>query len=84
LRPIRKHVGLSSQALAAILNCTPKWVEHIEAGKRDCTQKLQRRIASVLNCTVLDLLGQPDQQRLHEIAAAYHLREAQQAGQGAA
>lgn len=59
---------------------TPTWIGLVETGQRDCTQKLQRRIADTIGCTPLDLLTQnPPEDRLAEIRAAYLRRQADQA-----
>lgn len=80
LESIRSFLGVKSKHIAEETGYTPKWISDIETGKRDCSQKLQRRIASILCCTLADLNGVPCEARLNLIKRAYHLKQADEAG----
>ena len=80
LKIIRSFLGVKSKYIADETGFTPKWISGVENGHNDCTQKLQRQIASVLCCTVSDLNGRPDEERLKQIKRAYHLKQAAEVG----
>lgn len=80
LESIRSFLGVKSKYIAEETGYTPKWISDIETGRRDCSQKLQRRIAGILCCTLADLNGVPCESRLNIIKRAYHLKQAGEAG----
>lgn len=78
-RSIREFLDLTQQKAAKEAGLHPHHLNSIECGRRDCTQALQRKIASALCCSVADLFGQPTPARLAEIRAAYLRRQADHA-----
>jgi hypothetical protein len=74
LRIIREHLGLTQGGIGVSKGV---YIGRLETGKTDCTQALQRQIASALCCEVIDLLGEPSPARLQEIRDAFELRNAQ-------
>lgn len=83
LSALRTSRGLSRADVAELCGCSMEMIRLIESGKSDCSQQLQRDLAAVLHCTVIDLLSPPTEQRLAEIRQAYHLRQAELAAEDA-
>jgi hypothetical protein len=84
LQSIRSFLAVKSKYIADETGYSAKWISEIENGNRDCSQKLQRRIASILCCTLADLNGKPDEARLNFIKRSYHLHQAGEPAQGVA
>lgn len=84
LKSIRCALDMKANKLAKLAESTPKWISEIEIGRSDCTQKLQRRLAAILCCTVADLVGVPTESRIKEIRRSYHLTQADADESGAA
>lgn len=75
LKSIRQTLELSQKKIALAVSVNEYYISLLENGRRDCTQGLQRRIAAFIQCDVLDLLGNPTQQRLSDIKVAFRRAE---------
>lgn len=79
LKSIREALNIRQDVLAAQVGRTNQWISQIETGKDDCTQALQRKLARVLCCKVVDLLEEPTPERLAEIKDESEYQKGQEA-----
>lgn len=78
LRPIRESLpGLMQKDLAEQIGLTPLQVFRIESGTSGTPMHRIKAFAQALCCEVVDLLSVPTPERLAEIRAAYHRRQAE-------
>jgi XRE family transcriptional regulator, aerobic/anaerobic benzoate catabolism transcriptional regulator len=56
LRDHRRRAGLTQEQLAQQAGLNRRWLGHVERGKGNTSVIKLRRVASVLGCTVADLL----------------------------
>ena len=56
LREHRQHLGLTQSQVAEMAGLERQWVGHVERGQANISVLNLRRVANVLECTVLGLL----------------------------
>lgn len=77
-KPIREALELTQAQLAQMVGVHLSFIFCVENGRKDCSQSVQRRIAGVLGCEVVDLIQQPTEERIQEIKSESEVRKAQE------
>jgi len=79
LLEIRGALNLSQRQVAERANVSQSMVAKTEVGSANPTVHILRSIATAVCCTVNDLVDPVAPERINEIRAAYHRREAERA-----
>jgi DNA-binding helix-turn-helix protein len=53
---IRREKGMTQEELAYSMNCTQAFINQIENGSKECNIKHIYQIATILDCSVYDIL----------------------------